>query len=62
MDEKMWEKKRNTRHYVKVQWVFGEVQEGCRETFLVAVLNRSAEMPIASIKEWIYQHTMAWKR
>jgi hypothetical protein len=38
------------------------MQEECRETFLVAVLNRSAEMLIASIKEWVYQHTMALKR
>jgi len=40
---------------VKGQWVFGEVKEGCRETFLVAVLNKSAEMLTAAIKEWIAQ-------
>jgi len=39
----------------KVQWVLGEVQEGCWETFLVAVLNSSAEMLIATITECITQ-------
>jgi len=47
----MWVRKCYRRHCVKGQWVFGEVQEGHRETFLEAVLNRSAEMLIASKKE-----------
>jgi hypothetical protein len=51
----MWERKCNTKLYVKGQWVFGEVEEGCREIFLVVVLNRSADMVIATIKEWMTQ-------
>jgi len=37
----MWEGKCDTRHCVKGQWVFGEVYEGCRVTFLMAVQNIS---------------------
>jgi hypothetical protein len=51
----MWKRKCDTRHCAKGQWVFVEVQEECRETFLVAFLSRSAEMLIATIKEWITQ-------
>jgi hypothetical protein len=51
----MWERKCDTKPCVKGQWVFGGVQEGCRETFLVVDLNRSAEMLIATIKEWMTQ-------
>jgi hypothetical protein len=51
----MWERKCDTKPCVKGQCIFGGMQEGCSETFLVVDLNRTAEMLIVTIKEWMTQ-------
>jgi len=42
---------------VKGQWVFGGVERGTSQTFLVAVHDRSAETLIGLIKQWILPGT-----
>ena len=58
IDESKFGKRKYQRgHYVKDQWVFGGVERGTGQTFLVAVHDKSAKTLIGLIKQWILPGT-----
>jgi hypothetical protein len=56
-ESKFGKRKYHQGHYVKGQCVFGGVERGSGQTFLVAVHDRSTETLIGLIKQWILPGT-----
>ena len=52
-ESKIGWRKYNRGHHVQGQWVFGGVEQGPGGTFLVPILDRTADTLTAIIREWI---------
>ena len=56
-ESKFGKRKYNRGRMVKGQWVFGGVERGSKNFFLVAVDDRSQETLLPIIQEWILPGT-----
>jgi hypothetical protein len=52
-ESKFCRRKYHRGHPVKGQWVFGDVERGSGETFLIPVKDRTADTLMAIICDWI---------
>jgi transposase-like protein len=56
-EAKFGKSKYHRRRYVKGQWVFGGIERGTNNTFLVPVEKRDTATLLAVLEEWVHPNT-----
>jgi transposase-like protein len=54
---KVGKRKYNRGHYIEEQWVFGGIERGTANFFIVPIPNQTADTLLENIKEWIHPGT-----